>query len=290
MPETLLDRTAQFIGEVGVDRLRSLRVAIVGVGGLGSHVVQQLAFLRVGYLCLIDPGELKVSNRNRYIGTEPTDPDGTRKTKIGARLAHSIDPTIQVDELSSSFVTEAGFAALQSADCVFGCLDHDGARYVLNEFCAAYRRCYIDIASEITPLPERGFGGRICISHSSQGCLNCREGLDQDEITAFGLSLSGASFSHPGCDQLGIMVPGGGPAVVNLNGLLASIAVTEFLMWAAGIRQPIDQFHYHGMMGCLTRPAPRILPKDCHICSGIYGKGEGAGLSRYLARPVIAHQ
>lgn len=284
MPETLLDRTTQFIGDEGIARLRSLRVAIVGVGGIGTHVVQQLAFLRVGHLCLIDPGGLKGSNRNRYPGTRQTDQDGTLKTRIGARIVSEIDPTIRVQELPSSFVTEEGFASLQSSDYVFGCLDHDGARYVLNEFCSAYQRRYIDIASEITPglPPDLGFGGRICISHSGQGCLYCREGLDPEEITAFGLSLSGDLSPRPGCDQLAITVPGGGPAIVNLNGIVASIAVTEFLMWVTGIRQPVEHYRYRGMSAILSKPEPTIQSIDCHICSSVYGKGADAAMARYL--------
>ena len=62
------DRNIRFFGKEGQDRLAACSVAVVGVGGLGTHVVQQLALLGIGQLALIDKGELKENSRNRYIG------------------------------------------------------------------------------------------------------------------------------------------------------------------------------------------------------------------------------
>ena len=53
------DRNIRFFGQEGQDRLAACSVAVVGVGGLGTHVVQQLALLGIGKLALIDKGELK---------------------------------------------------------------------------------------------------------------------------------------------------------------------------------------------------------------------------------------
>ena len=52
------DRNLRFFGEEGQRVLRETHVAIVGVGGLGTHVVQQLALLGVGELYLVDHEEL----------------------------------------------------------------------------------------------------------------------------------------------------------------------------------------------------------------------------------------
>ena len=55
------DRNIRFFGKEGQDRLASVSVAVVGVGGLGTHVAQQLALLGVGRLVLIDKGELRAA-------------------------------------------------------------------------------------------------------------------------------------------------------------------------------------------------------------------------------------
>src|SRR5688572_12399233 len=91
------DRNERFFGKEGQAKIRASGVAITGVGGLGTHVAQQLALLGVGRLVLIDSEELDASNLNRYIGARYDDPiPGSPKVEIGERLIKSIDPNIEV--------------------------------------------------------------------------------------------------------------------------------------------------------------------------------------------------
>ena len=74
------NRNILFFGKAGQERLTSASVAVIGIGGLGSHVVQQLALLGIGKFILIDPEEIDKTNRNRYIGVRDDDPiPGTPK-------------------------------------------------------------------------------------------------------------------------------------------------------------------------------------------------------------------
>jgi len=76
------ERQIRLFGEDGQKKIQNASVAIVGAGGLGSHVVQQLGFLGVGSLIIIDPDELEETNRNRLIGVHYDDPiPGTKKGK-----------------------------------------------------------------------------------------------------------------------------------------------------------------------------------------------------------------
>ena len=154
------DRNEQLFGKEGQQALRRTRVAIVGIGGLGTHVVQQLALLGVGELTLIDHEELSVSNRNRYIGAWHDDPiPGSSKVRLGQRLSEHIDPSINVSIISDPFPSSAALKALRDSDYVFGCVDSDGVRFVLNETCLAYERPYFDLASDV-PEPDC-YGGRV---------------------------------------------------------------------------------------------------------------------------------
>ena len=104
MSNTRFDRNILFFGREGQERLSDANVAVVGIGGLGSHVVQQLALLGVGRLILIDSEELDDTNRNRYIGARHDDPvPGTPKVAIGQRLAHEINPQINVLAIAQPF-------------------------------------------------------------------------------------------------------------------------------------------------------------------------------------------
>jgi molybdopterin/thiamine biosynthesis adenylyltransferase len=139
--------------EVGQARLRKARVAVVGVGGLGTHVVQQLALLGVGVLLLIDDEVLSDTNLNRYVGVGPGD-IGQPKVKLGERLARSIDPSIEVVPIHAGLLTKVAFDAVKGADFVFGTVDNEGSRLVLTELCAAYARPYIDAASDVIPAKD----------------------------------------------------------------------------------------------------------------------------------------
>src|SRR5437588_10553982 len=103
------DRNIRFFGTEGQQKLAASRVTVVGIGGLGTHVVQQLALLGVGCLALIDKEELDTTNLNRYVGVRSTDPiPGTLKVDVGARVAREINPKIQVSTHPISFVTDKG--------------------------------------------------------------------------------------------------------------------------------------------------------------------------------------
>src|SRR5262249_12445788 len=140
---------------------------VVGSGGVGSPVVQQLALLGVGAHTDIDRDTLESTNRNREVGAVDTDPDGTPKVAIMRRMSLSINPNVHVEVIKNSFITPEGFEAIGAADGVLGCVDREGVRQVLMELCAAYKRPYIDIATEVIPPMENEsleYGGRIFIS------------------------------------------------------------------------------------------------------------------------------
>jgi len=286
MSASRFDRNVLLFGQQGQDRLRAKRVAVVGVGGLGTHVLQQLALLGVGGLVIIDREELDISNKNRYVGSLHVDPvPGLPKVDLGERLILAIDPTIQVTKIKDTFISEAGFAVLKQADCVFGSMDREGCRLILNEFCAAYERPYFDLATEIVPGEKLVFGGRVCCAIDGGGCISCLGVLDVAEAQR---DLSGPSGQQDRKVVYGVKMEAlaqAGPSVVSLNGVVASLAVTEFMVWATGLREPKRLLTYYGERGAVTvnRDQP---PSDCYYCKGIRGKDSQANLERYIREGI----
>ena len=171
MNDARFDRNVRLFGEDGQRQIRATTCAVVGVGGLGTLVVQVLSLLGVGGLKLIDSEEVDVTNRNRYVGVRHDDPlPGTKKIDVGEQLAHIIDPEIRVQKIHGSFVSTVGYTAIRESDFVFGCLDLEGARLILTEVCAAYSRPYIDLATDVIPGESLEFGGRVCFSRDGDGC------------------------------------------------------------------------------------------------------------------------
>src|ERR1700726_3710597 len=107
---TRFDRNIRLFGAEGQQSIRNAKVAIVGVGGLGSHIAQQLALLGVGSIVLIDDEEISISNKNRYIGVYENDPvPGSRKVDLGARLIQNIDSSIRVARVPFNLLSSAAF-------------------------------------------------------------------------------------------------------------------------------------------------------------------------------------
>ncbi len=276
------DRQVRFFGREGQGRLAAARVAVVGVGGLGSHVVQQLALLGVNAIVPIDARELKLSNRNRLVGAREDDPiPGTRKVDIAKRTAQAIDSAIDLDTVFDSFVSERGFDALIGADYVFGCLDSEGARLVLTELCAAYVKPYVDVSSDIIPGDPVDYGGQLCIAWSGDGCLSCTGVLDRAEA---GIDLAGPHAKRRRGDIYGVptnTLAASGPSVVSINGVVASVAVTEFMLGVTGVRAPNLLLTYWGRTGKVTVRTTTSVP-DCYYCKGLRGTRDEADVQRYV--------
>lgn len=289
MTKNRFDRHMPLFGEEGQRELAAVRVTVVGVGGLGTHVVQQLALLGVGHLALIDSEELARTDRNRYVTARHDDPiPGTLKVDIGERTVKLIDPAISVEKISDSVISEKAFSAIVAADYVFGCLDSEGARLVLNELCAAYCRPYFDLASDVVPGDPAAYGGRICVAWDGTGCIACYGLLDVAEAQ---VDLAGPAAQRDRRALYGIddeALGRSGPSVVSINGVVASLGVTEFMVGVTGLRAPKKVINYYGHMGRLTSPTELPDP-DCYYCKVVRGQRDAGDVQRYLREGVGAY-
>lgn len=278
-------RQEAFFGVVGQEKIVATRVAVVGIGGLGTHVVQQLAHLGVRKFALIDDEELDATNLNRYVGSRFDDPiPGTRKVSLGRRIIESVCDDSSIEMIDDSIVSETAFNAVKRADSVFGCLDNDGARLVLNELTSAYDVPYFDLATDILVEGEPQYGGRVVVSVDRPGCVVC---LGQLDIREAALDLSDP---HRRCERerlYGISaeaLSGTGPSVVSINGLIVSLAVTEFMVHVTGIRKANRVLTYRGSSGVVTKSLDE--PTECFSCSQL-GRKEKADVERYIRDGVL---
>jgi molybdopterin-synthase adenylyltransferase len=273
------DRNIRLFGVDGQRKLRDSIVAIVGVGGLGSAVAQHLALLGVGKIVLVDDQEIDETNRNRFIGATRKDRvPGTQKVSISMRLIQEIDGTIVVEPIYANLLSEAAFFAVKNADFVFGCLDEDGPRAILNELCAAYKKPYFDLASDV---PEPGsYGGRVCVSWDGNGCLLCMEEIDGAAVQKY-LQTDAQRLVHDdiyGVERAALAETG--PSVSPINGVIASLGCMEFMASVTGMRRPSLLLNYRGHLGIVSVAERR--QSDCFICNGVRGQGDIARVDRYL--------
>lgn len=260
-------RHMAFFGAEGQDRIHSTSVAIIGLGGLGCHVAQQLAYLGVSSFALVDHDVVSESSLNRLIGADRAD-IGKHKVDVARRMIESIRPEVHVDSVVAQFVADSAPPASIGVDALFGSVDDDAARLELLRHASLHGLPYIDLASDITPNGE--FGGRVVFAKDGERCLSCLGELDQHALARAQMTdeQRAADDKIYGIDRA--MLEAGGPSVISINGVVASLAVTEFTVWRTGLREPIGYLNYRGDRGTV---GGRIDPERpyCPYCMTLWG-------------------
>ncbi|MBP8830500.1 MAG: tRNA threonylcarbamoyladenosine dehydratase [Desulfobacter sp.] len=107
-------RLEQLLGTAAVDRLKHSRVAVFGLGAVGSFVVEALARSGIGYLRLVDFDRLDASNINRQIYALHSTL-GLEKAAVARARVLDINPDCEVD-LHTSFVNADSLSQFLSPD------------------------------------------------------------------------------------------------------------------------------------------------------------------------------
>lgn len=111
------------------------RIAVIGCGGLGGYIIEELARLGVGRLVAVDPDIFEEHNLNRQILSSP----GTLgKAKVEAALArvNEINPAVTVTPVKDAFCTANGHELLKGVTVAVDALDSIAYRLELAEVCA----------------------------------------------------------------------------------------------------------------------------------------------------------
>jgi hypothetical protein len=267
----VFDRQIRAFGGGAQARLGQLKVGIVGLGGTGSIVAQQLVHLGVDDYLLIDPDIVDLSNLNRLASADPGDV-GASKVEVVKRYIHSVRPTARVVRQQSSVLLASIARLLVERDFVFCCTDTYGSRAVLNQL--AYQFFVPSIDMGVSLRSSGGMithvTGRVQMLAPGLGCLVCGGLLDTDAVrwdlmTDYERQVD-PYFIGPGQPA---------PAVMSLNGTMASLAVTMLL--AATVAIPMEARYqiYNGIRGTV-RAASIAADPNCIVCSkrGALGRGD----------------
>ncbi len=125
-------RTEKLIGVAGCEKLAASTVAVCGLGGVGSYVVEALARAGVGRLILIDFDTVSVSNINRQIEAL-TETVGLAKAMVLKERIASINPESCVETRLEKLTAEnIGDVVLsQSIDFLVDAIDDVSAKISL---------------------------------------------------------------------------------------------------------------------------------------------------------------
>lgn len=226
-------RQIPMLGPAAQAAIASMRVAVVGVGGTGSHVVLNLAYLGFRNVSLFDDDMVEITNLNRLITAERVDLDSP-KTLVARRRMRAIDPLINVT-CRSALTVDGDHYELNDVDLIIGCLDHDGPRQRINQIAVDTRTPYLDIATGVDDSTQSAaLGGRVIFVLPEGPCLTCLGELDSAEVARW--AKSGAQQDLDRLHGYGTGDPN--PSVIYLNGVTVSAALAELAAWITGARAP----------------------------------------------------
>jgi hypothetical protein len=276
-------------GEEVQRRLSATRAGIIGLGGIGSQVAQQLAYLGVGNFLLVDDDVVEDSNLNRLVGALPGDAfEKSQKVAVAERMITGINPEATVMKLPLTLTSEVALRSLTQVDYLFGCVDNDSARFILTYLAAACEIPLIDSAFEIFVEKDRisDFGGRVVLAYPGEFCLMCANQIDTERAKVELESPQEREYREKHGYGLGNDIPA--PAVISLNTIIAGLAVSEFLLGFAGVRyETYNKLTYKGMRGMVS-PSRDTKKEDCIICNSMVGKKEAANLERFVVHRLPA--
>jgi molybdopterin-synthase adenylyltransferase len=154
------------IGFVGMEKLRSAKICVVGVGGIGNPIVTQLAAMGVGKLKIVDRDVVEISNLHRQHLYNEAD-IGKVKVEVAAERLKKINHHVQIEAVPLSITRYTTESIVKGMDIIIDALDTVDARYALNDACIKYNIPFIYAGA-------LGMLGSVCtILPNKSACLRC---------------------------------------------------------------------------------------------------------------------
>ncbi|MFI5118289.1 MAG: ThiF family adenylyltransferase [Terriglobales bacterium] len=281
--QALFDRQIRAFGMEGQRTLESLTTAIVGLGGIGSLVAEQLVRAGIRKLILVDFDAVESSNLNRLFGATPASV-GLPKVQVVADHLESIRQ-VGVESICDSVLKQSVLKRLRVADLVISCVDSDLARSTLTRFAYQYLTPLVDMGVRLDAREGRvtAAAGRVSVVGVDGACLRCSHHINPERVRAE--SLSPAEREALGREGYVMGIDEPAPAVVTLNcalaGLGATAAINLFLN-LTGNFQPTSQL-YDATAGIVFTATP-VHEFGCDICDeqqGVKALGDLQVVSAY---------
>jgi len=276
-------RQSLALGPAFNDLVRGLRVGVVGAGGTGSPILQQLARLGVGNIAIFDPDTVEVSNLNRVYGATRVDADQRRrKIEVARREIDRMGLGVNVVTFDEWIGSERCRDALKSLDIVFGCTDDHDGRGLLNRLAYYYLIPVIDVGLSLRVSERHGEtrldgDGRVTVLEPGSSCLLCRRVIDPAIASEEALRRSDpAEYERRKAEAY---VRGEGnpaPAVISFTTSVATMALEEMIQRLQAFRGTDGAIANRvRRFGFAEDVRPGAKTEHCRICGNVRIHGAG---------------
>jgi len=281
-------RQALVLGDSGQEVLARLRVGVVGLGGVGSMVVELLSRLGVGELVLIDGGRIRETDLARLVAAEPGDL-GRPKMDLAVRNATRANPEIGVTVIRGRVEDPAARDVLTRCDWIFLTTDDHAARHWVNELVHRY---LIPATQADIEVPVNHHGGadqaqaitRLLLP--GRDCLWCNGLIDPTQLA---IDVHLGREREPDIDGEDVTAP----AIITLDAMAAAEAVNHFTRAVTGSHaEDIDPEEVLDRAGGSDQDV--VEPSEQHGCptcapdrSHVYRRHAQAGATQRITHPRV---
>lgn len=237
-----------FLGATSQEVFETCVIGIIGLGGGGSHIIQQLAHIGFTKLVIYDDDVVEETNLNRLIGAKSMDVLAeTPKLHIAKMMILGLLPHASIEAYGCAWQEKP--EPLRKCHIIFGAVDTFQGRSEIEAFARRYMINYIDIGMDVHEGTDKPLmTGQVILSMPGFPCMRCLGFLTEER-----LAQEAAKYG----------ATGGRPQVVWPNGLLASLAVgiaVDILTdWSGKIREQVYMDYDAGRMTVSPHPVSRRI-------------------------------
>ena len=231
------------LGQEGQRRIRGARVAIVGVGALGSVAAELLARAGVGALRLIDRDFVELSNLQRqFLYDEADGAEALPKAVAAARRLARVNSGVELEPCVADLAPSNADELLGAADLILDGTDNFETRYLLNDFAVRESRPWIYGAA------VGSYGLKIAFTGGEAACFRC-------------LYPEPPAGAQPTCETEGVL----GPLTAAIASLQAADALKILALGPEAVNPRLTTIDVWS--GEIRQISPGVRDPRCPCCA-----------------------
>ena len=281
--DDIYDRQVRAFGKDGQLLINRAKVGVVGVGGTGSPVAEQLVRLGVKDIVLIDPDVFDDSNITRVYGAytdsrrfqlSPLRRKQALKVDLVAYNLRKICPDSTVRAISSSVVLTEAAKQLLDRDVIFLCTDEHWGRSIVNQIVYQYFIPAVNLGARISSNNGKVSAavGTVDVLRPDNPCLWCSQFIRAERIAAE--STPRKYRQNLEQERYVEEVNSKTPSVISVTTAIAGMGVSMFIQLLTdfmGDTGGVSRLNYNVLDGSVRRGTTTI-PKEC-VCKQVRGFG-----------------
>ncbi|MED5254327.1 MAG: HesA/MoeB/ThiF family protein [Pseudomonadota bacterium] len=202
------------VGPEGQQKLKKASVLIIGIGGLGSSVIQYLNAAGVGKIGIVDYDKVELSNLNRQLIYKNSD-IGKSKVDVASNYISELNSSTKI-EIFKMRIDEKNLPnIIGDYDILADCTDNLETRLSINDVCTKFKKKSVISA-------VGGFFGQIASFDSKDDDLNNLNKTYRD-------LMKHQSFEEDSCDNIG--------AIGSVVGAIGAMQATEIIKLIIGSKE-----------------------------------------------------